>query len=167
MKKNILLLTGDIQTGKTSALKNIFKGRSDCRGFITPDSAQGRLVEFLPLGSRETTLMEANASDSTTLTIGRYQFYLSAFEQMKIELRSIKENPFQFNVIDELGKLELKGEGLSPELDEVIAHWKTDPDKKEKLLIVVREELIEKALQTFDLQGFPILYKTELNQLFE
>lgn len=165
MKQNILLLTGDIQTGKSSALRTLFKGRSDCRGFITPDNVHGRVLEFLPLGKRESMPMQAKTPNSSTLSIGRYHFYLSAFEKMKTELRSIKETPLQFNVIDELGKLELKGEGLSPELDDLIAHWKIDPTKPEVLLIVVRAELIEKALQTFGLQGFPVLSAPELIKL--
>ena len=167
MKKNIILLTGPIQTGKSTALEKYFGKRNDVRGFITPDGERGREVHILPRGSKPIIPMQAENPSDKTLSIGRYHFYISAFEAMKSELKQLQRNPAKWNVVDELGKLELKREGLAPEIDELILTWKNRSNDGAKLILVIREELIEKALQTYGLQGFPLVSLDDLDDVLK
>jgi len=166
MKKNILLLVGPIQTGKSSALQRLFSHREDVRGFITPDGENGREVHILPRGSEPIIPMQAENPSGKTLSIGRYHFYTSAFEAMKSELKQLQRNPAKWNVVDELGKLELKGEGLSPEIDKLIFTWKSR-SIDDKLILVIRDELIKKASQTHGLQDFPEISLEDLEEILK
>ncbi len=162
MISNILILTGPIISGKTTALLDHFGDRTDVRGFLTPDVNDLREVLLLPANQDLHKIpMQALQSSAQTLSIGRYHFFKSAFIAMKLELASMIEAPAQWNIVDEVGKLEIKGEGLCPELDQVIHHWHKE-DRTQRLVLIVRDELVEKAVQKFDLNQANIIQIEDL-----
>ena len=165
MISNIILLTGPIISGKTTKLGEVLALRTDVRGFLTPDLDRGREVHILPQGSKEPVAMQAVEPGNDTLSVGRYHFYTAAFDSMKRELRSMAKEPALWNVIDELGKLELRDKGLCPEIEEVIDKWKK-PGKAGHLLIVVRDELLESAVAKFGLDQATVIQKDDVELLF-
>lgn len=165
MISNIIILTGPIISGKTSELQSLLAQCSSVRGFLTPDIDHRRQVHILPQGSGKKLPMQADCATEYTLSIGRYHFYAVAFEAMKSELIDMMEHPASWNVVDELGKLELKGLGLSPELDQVIDKWKK-PGQTGHLLLVVRDELLEAAVTKFGLEQATVIQKEDAALLF-
>ena len=51
-------------------------------------------------------------------------------------------------IIDEYGKLELKGEGLEPAITSILNNWKVE--KRINLLIIIRDYLVSDLIKKFD-----------------
>jgi len=58
-------------------------------------------------------------------------------------------------VIDELGKLELKGQGFFPAVKKIIAAMQQQPGTN--ILIVVREGLVDEIARLFQLKNFSVV----------
>ena len=86
--------------------------------------------------------MEAEAGESAVLSIGRFRFSKKSFERaIQIIRESVRHEGWL--IIDEIGPLELRGEGFHDVLKEVLAQ------RKDKLLLVAREEVTEKVKEYF------------------
>lgn len=165
MISNIIILTGPIISGKTTVLGDLVKNLRSVRGFLTPDVNQRRQVQILPLGSHPNIPMQAQEPGENTLSIGRYHFYSEAFVAMKNELTDIADHPAEWNIVDELGKLELKEKGLCPELDHVIQKCKK-PGQAGRLMLVIRDELLELAVEKYGLEQAIVIQKEDAELVF-
>lgn len=127
----VFILTGPIQTGKTNSIVNWLNGRKNVAGILTPVRDGSRY--FMNADTKELFRMEANEEDKNVLTIGRFVFSKSNFEKA---ISTISEAIHQdgWLVIDEIGPLELKGEGFSDILKRVLA------ERNGKTLLVVRDK---------------------------
>lgn len=143
----IYILTGPVGSGKTTALINWIKGRKDVSGILTPLTGEKRV--FLNAKTGEQFPMEAEADESAVLSIGRFRFSKQNFEKA---IQAIRETMHHdgWLIIDEIGPLELQGKGFHDVLKEVLAQ------RKDKLLLVVREGLLEKVKNYFELNAFEI-----------
>ncbi len=87
----IYILTGKIQSGKTSALIKWSAGKTDIFGILTP-VIDGRRF-FMDAHSRIQFRMEAGETEKAILSIGRYNFSKAAFEHAaEIIRQSINKN---------------------------------------------------------------------------
>jgi nucleoside-triphosphatase THEP1 len=143
----LYILTGPVHSGKTTALMNWIKKRTDVYGILTPLVNEKRV--FLDIQISEQFAMETAEYDSTILTVGRFKFSKKSFDRA---IGIIRDAIYKkgWLIIDEIGPLELRGEGFHDVLKEVIVQ------RKDKLLLVVREELIEKVKKYFELNAFEI-----------
>lgn len=139
----LYILAGPVRSGKTSSLIQWAEGK-EVYGILTPDK-DGRRV-FMNAHTKETFSMEAAAGETDTLIIGRFNFSKTNFDKAVQVIRDAM-NDDGWLIIDEIGPLELKGEGFHDVLREVIA------TVKKKVLIVVREGLVEKVKQHFAISG--------------
>jgi nucleoside-triphosphatase THEP1 len=57
-------------------------------------------------------------------------------------------------LIDEIGPLELKGEGFYNVLKEVLNHQ----EKKQKIFLVVRDGMVENVMESFELSDAVVIY---------
>jgi nucleoside-triphosphatase THEP1 len=149
----VYMLTAPIQTGKTTSLINWSKEINDVYGILTP-VADGKRV-FMNANTKEQWPMEANGSEETVV-VGRFIFSKAGFEKAIKEIRDgiAKEG---WLIIDEIGPLELRGEGFSEILKEAVSQ------KKNKIILVVREGLAEQVVEVFGITDFFILQSiTEL-----
>ncbi len=89
--------------------------------------------------------MEASGEEET-LVVGRFVFSKKGFDKA-IEIIRDAINKDGWLVIDEIGPLELKGEGFCSVLKETLAL------RREKLLLVVREGLAEQVKDYFSFQS--------------
>jgi len=139
-ENRIYILTGPIQTGKTNSVVNWSGKRDDVFGILTP-VAGGKRV-FMNVHSREQFRMEATQGETGTLAVGRFVFSRTNFNKA---IQIIREGMHTggWLVIDEIGPLELRDEGFSDVLKEVLAL------RDEKILLVVREGLVEKVKEAF------------------
>lgn len=155
-EKKIYILTGAIQTGKTTALVNWCTGKKDISGILTPVINGKRF--FMDVFTEEQFAMEAAGNEKEILSVGRFHFSKAAFERaIQIIRRSIGQPGWL--IIDEMGPLELGGEGFYNVTREVLkAH-------SYKLILVVRDGFVDKVTGRFKLPGYTVITKEKLKDL--
>ena len=137
----VYILSAPKRSGKTTALVDWTAKRNDIMGILTPD-IEGKRV-FMNAATREQFPMEASG-DEATISIGKFNFSIMNFDKaIHIIRQGISFDGWL--VIDEIGPLELKGEGFAGVLNEILSK------RKAPLLLVVREEMLEILKQQFPL----------------
>ena len=108
-------VTGEVQSGKTTALAARIAANPDTYcGLLAPVDARGdRWLRDVVSGERRRLTCAADARDA--VAVGRFHFSGEVFAWGREVLeRHCVAHPGRTLVIDELGKLELRGEGLAP-----------------------------------------------------
>jgi len=147
----IFILTSPVQSGKTTSLLQWTTQRNDVQGILTPVTAGKRV--FLNVATKEQFAMEATG-DEEVLSVGRFTFSKSAFKKAaQVILDGIDKDGWL--LIDEIGPLELRGEGFCNVFKEVLTK------RKNKLLIVVREGLVNEVKEKFSVIGSEIINNPE------
>jgi nucleoside-triphosphatase THEP1 len=142
MSNKIIILTGDIQTGKTTLLQQFCKGRNDAAGILTP-IVNGKRV-FYDIAGDSFFNMEADANEET-LAVGKYLFSKCAFEQAgNIMLDASKIQILNYLIIDEIGPLEIKHrQGFYQSLQQILSS-----PYNYTLIAVVRQSLVDNAVHS-------------------
>ncbi|MFP4376616.1 MAG: nucleoside-triphosphatase [Spirochaetales bacterium] len=147
----IKIVTGSIRSGKTTSLERWLRsaGADGVAGFLTPDGRDGRKVlRFIPTG--ETLPFETPCdSPEQTVDIGPFCFLASTFEYARTTLQRVATTPVRLAVVDELGKLELRGSGFEPALSRLISAYRELPEHL--LVLVIRDFLIGPARERYGL----------------
>lgn len=147
-QQRIYILTGPIQSGKTTALYNWSANRNDVYGILTPVINGKRF--FMNVHTKEQFPMEATDDEKETLSVGRYTFSKTAFEKATgILSDAISIN--EWLIIDEIGPLELEGKGFYTVLKEINSLTDT------KLILVVREGLALKVKEYFKINEAEVI----------
>jgi nucleoside-triphosphatase THEP1 len=144
-RRRITILTGMVHTGKTTALMQWVQGRDNVRGVLTP-VVDGRRM-FFDIQSRHVFPMEAG-DDEAELVIGKYKFSAEGFARADMIIR--KSFPHDgWVVIDEIGPLELGGEGFAAVLKDLLS------SKQRNILLVVRDkdDVLQRVLDKFNING--------------
>jgi nucleoside-triphosphatase THEP1 len=142
--KGIYILSAPIQSGKTTSLVKWSDQRTDVNGILTPD-VNGKRV-FMNAHNRQLFLMEAKEGETEILSVGRYNFSKTNFDKaIQIIREGIDKKGWL--VLDEIGPMELRGEGFSDVLKEVLEK------RQHQILLVIREKdnMVEKAKTYFGL----------------
>lgn len=159
--KAIYILSAAIRTGKTTSLQNWVSGRKKISGLLTP--VIGGKRKFLEIANGDIFDMEAGDDDADVLLVGRFRFSRSSFDKAVDMLR---QSPIAggWRVIDEIGPLELRGDGFGPVLKALLRDYAAH---EERLLLVVRDSLLDEVRMHFQLDEFEIvlLGKNELHRL--
>lgn len=159
----IYILTGAIKTGKTTALLNWAKDRTDVDGVLCPDNAEGKRY-FLEIKSKNEFELETEFETEAIIEIGNFKFLKLAFEKANAYLQSVaSENESQYLIIDELGKLELKKEGLHLSAERLISNYETNENKH--LILVVRDYLLDAVLTHYSIAEYMVINKEDLETL--
>lgn len=136
----IYVLTAPIQSGKTTALINWSANRNDVFGILTP-IVNGKRV-FMNAHTKEQFPMEATEDETDILVVGRYTFSKANFEKaIQVIHDAIQKDGWL--IIDEVGPLELMGEGFYKIISEVLTL------SNKKIAFVVREKLIDQVTNKF------------------
>jgi nucleoside-triphosphatase THEP1/ABC-type thiamin/hydroxymethylpyrimidine transport system permease subunit len=127
----VYILSAPIQSGKTTSLINWSANRNDVYGILTP-VVNGKRV-FMNVNTKERFPMEAKEGEREILTVGRFAFSKNNFERaIQIIRDDISKNGWL--IIDEIGPLELAGQGFHDVLLETLRSFNG------KLLLVVRDK---------------------------
>src|SRR4030095_16341311 len=154
-ERMIYTLSGPIQTGKTTALIKWSASRNDIFGILTPVVNGKRF--FMDAHSGKQFEMEANDVEQEVVSIGRFKFSRAAFEKAsQIIDHAINKG---WLVIDEIGPLELNRQGFYEVLRNVLKNHSS------YLLLVVREGLVEKVTELFELNRYEVISKDQLARL--
>jgi nucleoside-triphosphatase THEP1 len=158
---SIYIFSRPVQSGKTTELLEWCNLQKNIHGILMPD-INGRRKVF-NLNTKEIFDAEcidtANTKEPLT-SIGKFYFYTAAFEKANsILLHAISQTP-NWLVIDEAGKLELKGEGFYRSVDEAVRLY-SDKNKLGSLLITVRDGLCEEVISFFNIKKFKIINRLD------
>ncbi|MBO3117214.1 hypothetical protein J4050_10675 [Winogradskyella sp. DF17] len=159
----IHLLVGQIETGKSTALINWIKGKTNVYGILSPvDDNKKR--GFFNIETKEKFAMQADSEEENVISIGRYHFYKSAFKMANsIIIQNVKTKSAGYIIIDELGKLELKSQGLHASA--LTAIEKTRNNKKLHTILVVRDYLLENIKNHYKITNGNVLTISSLSSL--
>jgi nucleoside-triphosphatase THEP1 len=146
---NIIIFTGPVKSGKTTFLVNMLKSRNDCGGFLTPD-INGRR-HFFRLDTKECLPFELEKpSDGKQIVeVGPYQFDKNIFDLGNHLISNFYNNKHKFFVIDEVGKLELRGEGFDLSLNKILPLYSLYDDTL--LILIVRDYLVHEVVERYKL----------------
>ena len=151
----IYIVTGAIESGKTSAVYDWSKDRDDVYGILTPNDDLGSRY-LMDLSTEQCFPMQAKADDNAIISIGRYHFYRSAFSKgdqiIEKALSSVEKG---YIVIDELGKLELKNKGFYNVAKAVIDATKNNPNVHS--VLVIRSYLLEDMKDHFNIMSSELM----------
>jgi nucleoside-triphosphatase THEP1 len=155
--KRVFILAAPIQTGKTSSLMIWSENRDDIFGILTPVVNDQRV--FMNVNSREGFAMEAEEGENDVLTVGRFVFSKKSFDKAITIIRDAMNNE-GWLVIDEIGPIELRGEGFYDIVKEVLENETID----QAVLLIVREGMIDKVKTFFEIEDAVVINNiSELN----
>lgn len=148
---NIVILTGTIRSGKTTFLMNLLKSQNDCGGFLTPDINDKR--HFFRLDNKECLPFELEAAtdENEVELIGPYRFDKKIFELGNKLISNTHNIHEQLFVIDEVGKLELKGEGFDSGLKKLFSLHQQNREKK--IILIVRDYLVDEVIKRYNINA--------------
>lgn len=136
----IFILSAPVQTGKTTSVIKWSEG-AEVHGILTPVVNGKRL--FMNAATKEQFPMEASGNEAA-LSVGRFTFSMKGFEKAIQVIRN-SINKKGWLIIDEIGPLELRGEGFHDVLKEVLTQ------REGKTLLIVRKELVGQVNRYYDL----------------
>jgi nucleoside-triphosphatase THEP1 len=146
---SIFILSGPVHSGKTTGLQNWMRKQGNVHGLLMPEEEEGRFFEFFPDGIRFPAFFR-EGKEKGKMEIGRFVFSENSFAKANdFLLRKAGEKP-DLMVADELGKLEMENKGLATGFLALIAAYKIGPGS---LILVIRESLLEPAIEKFGLKG--------------
>lgn len=151
MSNAIFILTGPIQSGKTTWLMDNVADQQLFSGILQPVIDGSRVI--IDIHTRISKQLEADTGiDESTVSVGKYKFLQSTFDWAKNVLKQSVEQEKEWIIIDEIGKLEIiNHQGLEPIVSELIT-MRINNTLPSKLLLVVRDTLVESAVAKYNLQ---------------
>lgn len=141
-----VLLTGEVGSGKSTRLSEWAHGRPAVSGVLQMSEGGARALVNLQTGARRP--LDADEAESDSLVVGRYRFRRAVFEWAGELLRTA---PAGWVIVDEVGPLELRGEGLDAAIRELCGR----PDCS--LILVVRTGLVPAVIARYGLQDPVVL----------
>ncbi|MEN8153430.1 MAG: nucleoside-triphosphatase [Acidobacteriota bacterium] len=157
----IYIFSGPIESGKTTKLEKWIKDRIDVSGILMP--VLDGIRHIYSINSEKFFPVEAdkNEDPEKIINIGKYYFLKKLFDRGNEEIERATKSEKKIVIIDEIGPLELRGEGFSPGLKKV----KDKFEGKEKiLLLVIREGLVKEVTNHFHISEYVLISSlSELN----
>ena len=148
----IYILSGDIRSGKTTSVYLASLRRTDVGGFLTPDHGDKRVLYDI-LNKTRYPFQVDNYIEHGVIKVGRFTFLKSAFQAgHDIIISQINRDDLNYIVVDEIGKLELKGKGFH-ELITMLVSSEINKD----LIIIVRSFLLEEVIEKYGFRDFKII----------
>lgn len=149
-----VILTGAIQSGKTTALQEWLKDKN-ARGILSPVVNDVR--KLYAIQEKIDIPFQAPVCLPHTISVGRFHFYTKAFDRANEIL--LKEAIADWCVIDEVGPLELRGQGFFPALEKLLKN------PSGNLLLVVRSSLLEEVQEKFSMHPARVITVQALDTL--
>ncbi|MFN0276282.1 MAG: nucleoside-triphosphatase [Chitinophagales bacterium] len=123
-------------------------GRDAVSGILSP-VIEGQKW-FMDIETKETFKMEADGDEKECLMVGKYVFSKLAFSRAAEVLRKAVQIKQGWLIIDEVGPLELRGEGFYDILKTIL----NNTAEERKIILVIREGLVEDVLQKFGITKY-------------
>ena len=159
--KQIIILTGLIRTGKTTALKDWVEKNPSICGVLTPDIDGERTFVHYPDKTKYQMICDKSAQDA--IHIGRYHFHAKSFTIINQLLKEdFNTGQCKWLLIDEIGRLELKNQGLHDAAKHIFDQLKlTDL----RIILIVRDTLVKEVVSHYNIEDYQLIKKEALDQL--
>ncbi|MDX1700105.1 MAG: nucleoside-triphosphatase, partial [Melioribacteraceae bacterium] len=133
-------------SGKTTKLFTYIKKLPSVDGILVPIVNEKRMLYHI--SSKVMKVFEVDKESSKTVSIGKYIFLKESFDwaNQKI-LQSYNDEP-DYLVIDEIGKLELRKEGLHDSFATIL---KSISHSNTSLILVIRNYLLNEVMRTYNI----------------
>ncbi len=142
----VRIVHGPIDSGKTHRVAAWAEAETDrgraVGGVLARKSPQGR--RFVDLMTGDEVSLEHPLPDEVAVPVGRFLFRRAAFDWAEARIEAAVATGCDAVVIDEVGPLELRGQGFAALLDRLLAG---NPQVERVLL--VRTGLIEAVIERF------------------
>ena len=163
MKRQIFILTGKVHSGKTTRLIEWLHNKDNAAGIISPVINSERQIFLYP--DYEYIKLEANEnSEKEILLCGKYKFFKDAFIKANNYFDSLDFENLDWVIIDEAGLLELNDEGLHDSMKKAAIKF-LEEKTKFSLIIIVRDYLVEKIVDKYNLGKCVVLNKEDLKEI--
>lgn len=148
--KRTFLISGPVHSGKTTRLQSWINMNSYHKidGILAP--VLGGIRYLLHIKSNEMRKLEVVENDvrSNFTTIGKYTFNNTVFDWANSKLMETFDTKPEYIIIDEIGPLELQGQGLEPAVSEILIKRRSELDN---IIIVVRSSMMENFFMHYKL----------------
>lgn len=153
----VIILTGPIQSGKTTSLIKHYSKTDGVGGFICPD-VNGKRMMYFPAENR---LMEFQIPiTNSSINVGKYSFDELVFNKAFDLIRTAAQSNYDYFIIDEVGPLELKQQGY---YDALVALFENAKYKTNlTIILVVREHLVNDVITKFNFSDVRFTSKEDL-----
>ena len=159
----VVIFTGKVHSGKSTALEILAGGRQDITGVLCPEIHGKKSIIFLP--ERHHHLLEVDANSLCAITVGNYVLDGQLLQKVSQFISEISVDKWRLIVIDEVGKLELENRGYEPGLSALI-HAFQQYASDAILLLVVRDTLVDRVVTKYVLNAPNIVSNAEDLQAF-
>ena len=154
--QSIFILSGSVHSGKTTRLIKWLKDKNNVQGIISPIINGKRYLVNIQSDEKRILEIDSGSSQENIIKVGTYIFDKSVFEwACKIILDAVKTNP-DWLIIDEVGPLELQGEGLAKAAKKVLSNKNILVGTN--LVLVVRDSLMTDFLNHYNLSETDFKY---------
>jgi nucleoside-triphosphatase THEP1 len=158
----IILMSGPVRSGKTTALMEYIRTHPGWGGFLSPDTEAHRILyrirngEAIPFETKETE------NGPTSVSIGKFHFLQDSFRQAGSWITEEAEDPgLKGLILDEIGKLELLNRGFHEYFSNLL---KMQPDKI--LVVVVRDTLVPAVIDHYALKDIERVTRDTIGKIF-
>ena len=143
----IFLLSGPIHTGKTTRLTEWLKNKDGVDGILQPVIDGTRHIKHISSGEIRSLQIPSDSNKKNILIIGNYKFDNDVFTWARTKLLLAYNKHPEWLIIDEVGKLEISGNGLEPAVSEILKDF--NDRKSINLVFVVRDYLVPDFLTKY------------------
>lgn len=151
IKNKVIIYADSIHSGKTSRVLTWIKDMEGVSGILAPDIGdQRKLLDIV--GQKLYDFETTDLSHSNVTVIGRFVFLNTGFEKAKSILKLAAANPPKLLVVDEIGKLELNGNGLEPDLSEILLEI-SEKSPTTEILILLRDYLLGEVIEKYKFEN--------------
>lgn len=158
---NICILSQPIHSGKTTLLMNWLERTPNVAGILTPDVDKWRMLYDVANKTYHPLQVRASHPVNDLIMIGKFRFSKAGFHLAQQILLKSTEMPVDWVVVDEVGLLEMKqNAGLEPVISKIISLYKADKAPQSKLLLVIRDYLLDEARVHYKIENAPVLNKS-------
>lgn len=166
MVKDIIILSGETGEGKTTALlKWIKEGKKRVHGIFMPVKEGKRIFynPYMDIKINAEVPKSTNGADGI-FEVGKFKFSKKSFKVASSWLKMKPPLNADYLIIDEIGPLELRGEGLEPELTDFIEKIKKG-EISQTVILVVRKSLVVDVIDHYKLNNTKLIRKEDLSEL--
>lgn len=146
--KKIFIVSGPKHSGKTTRVHHWLQTKQNISGILTPVVEGERL--FMNVASGEIFGMETTAGRPDAIAVGKYHFDLHAFTRAVHILHKALNKKTGWLVIDEVGPLELRGDGFYTVIKEILLN--SDPSVN--VVLVIRDTLVKDVISLFAIEEY-------------
>ena len=156
------ILTGPTGSGKTTQLEKWVADKENVAGILMPVLAGERYLYSIYTGKLVPVETGEDSPPDQVVKIGKFIFSRRVFDWGNKEIIA-GFNDRRTVIIDEIGPLELNGEGFAPALHTILAN--KNRLNEIDLILVVRDGLVDQVTEYFKITEYDVIASPEQTEI--